>query len=787
VTNQNPAPGRVDLYIEKIAAYMNLDDAQRQDVVKELHNHLDEAIDQGVRDGMAREYAETVAMERFGDPTMLAGKFGTLQGKAWVLLEAAAYALLMFAVFQWQLRKISNRPESITSTHLAVAAVVFSLIALTARLWNRVQVNGSLRIYRFLRRTQIIPFDSISNVSLDRFHLGGSRTIYIDHGSGQKATYSMSWPNARCVGIALEVLAPDTIQPRAAAFFRKLRLRAGTESVSVKIWLTLGWIILAAGLATTFELLWSGEGMSLVYGLCLSGSALWLGLQYYLDGNRAKRAILLVLQTAFIVLVLPWNIYPLVSTADTRPLFILLAVFMPLPVLLLWWRTRNRMALVAISAAWVAIAYTSAKSVPGSVSVGSQSLGTVEGYITDATWLGRAQVNHPTLAALGYRTLASHSTEPLKPILTLTSDGETTDKLLPTGMWSIVAGGTDSTATVLTQTVGKLGPGALSDDDHEFYEINENGELTNLGRLDDTSPFMTGRTPDVAVSPDGRYFLLSAVDTVGTGTETKRYRPAIFDRETKQLLKLDNERTARPWRWSTTSTLEMLVSDYTEGDKKEHRTYEVWQLNAVTGEFTGTGKTFRMKADEYISSEISRRFAVINGEATFAITNLETGTSISLPLPNESDARPAWNSKLSRVCYLSEDRNIILAGPEGIIATLPLKRNQKIGILRIAPDGTKVFYATQRIASLMFPIGQLYVWDVSRKQNVKVGRASMVATLLAFIHYEGWGSYLPIQWTADSRSVIWNSYDFGFNRRSLIATEFRSLDYEEWAENRAGH
>ncbi len=146
---------RLDDYVLSILSRMEVDDAQRREIEKELRSHLEEAIGRGMARGLSRERAEEEAMIAFGEPTRLARLFGRKGGLGWLCFERISFGLLL-TLFCW-----------IATDHWAAFGLWGVLIwyfLIKHGLYNRVEVNGGLLIRRLGRRPLKIPFTAITKI-----------------------------------------------------------------------------------------------------------------------------------------------------------------------------------------------------------------------------------------------------------------------------------------------------------------------------------------------------------------------------------------------------------------------------------------------------------------------------------------------------------------------------------------------------------------------------------------------------------------------------------------------
>lgn len=173
---------KLRLYLEKVIARMNLDDAQRENVEREFTGHVEEAVTGAMRQGHTRSDAEAQAMRVFGEPSVIARQFGLARGYGWLLFERCALGLVActFVFIMYDNESVAFR--------VSYAAFLVALV-MGVSLWRKVEVNGVLRVRCCFRRTRKIAFDSIADVRFVKGHICGARKIRIETHDRQKAFF----------------------------------------------------------------------------------------------------------------------------------------------------------------------------------------------------------------------------------------------------------------------------------------------------------------------------------------------------------------------------------------------------------------------------------------------------------------------------------------------------------------------------------------------------------------------------------------------------------------------
>ncbi|MBN1901992.1 hypothetical protein JW926_11775 [Candidatus Sumerlaeota bacterium] len=221
---------KLDLYLEKIIAKMNLDDAQREGVEREFRAHLEEAVREGVEKGLTEDEAETEAMLAFGQPSVIARQFGITHGYGWFVFERICFSFVIYLILSLFSK---NR----------IFGIIISILFLARYLWNKIEINGTLRIRRIFRKTINIPFERIKRVTFEKGHLWGTRRIMLFY-SEKKASLSPRLRNFRCAALALDVLCPDALESGVREFFKRISLRVPRERKWVRHALTVYWLMI---------------------------------------------------------------------------------------------------------------------------------------------------------------------------------------------------------------------------------------------------------------------------------------------------------------------------------------------------------------------------------------------------------------------------------------------------------------------------------------------------------------------------------------------------------------
>ena len=278
----------IDLYLENVLSRMVVDDAQRAAIEKELRSHLEEAAATAQTKGLSREDAEREAVLAFGQLSIIARQFGFWRGAGWFYFEriAAGFFIWYFGrllVSRW-----------IEGTYVPIVFALIIGVWIFRSLYERIEVNGGLKVYLFPFRTFLIPFDGIERVSFEKGHILGWRNLLVRY-AGTEAKISTKIRGMRAAGLALESLVGDRVDEKVKTRLRRLRLRMRREPFVLKVALTAGWLATAVLAVVGMPLVWSGYGITYCYACSFGLSLLVLGLQMEFHGNRAKKGLCILL------------------------------------------------------------------------------------------------------------------------------------------------------------------------------------------------------------------------------------------------------------------------------------------------------------------------------------------------------------------------------------------------------------------------------------------------------------------------------------------------------------
>lgn len=750
---------RVDLYVEKLVAKMNLDDAQHDQVAMELRSHLEEAIETAVAAGSARDQAETEALLRFGQPSVIARHFGVLHGTVWLAFEYLAIGLLVYFWFAWQARK-GLSPLAANLLALGAAATLPSL-----GLWRNVIVNGSLRIRRVLRPTVVIPFDAIESVSFEKGHLFGARRIVVKHAKG-RAVFSTRFRGARAAAIALQVLCPETVSSEMSNYFRQTVIRARSESTRFRLIMSLLWLALLCVYGAGFHSFWHFTAIPLFVPLSVFLSLPLAFTQAWLHVDRARRGVCWLISVA-LVIVLSWLVFTSLfgDMEHARRLLLLFPAIGAVALTTLWWRGQ-RSSMVAMSAALLVLAYVVPRALVHSV-VPYRILASEYVRPSQAVALGNEDGKVVYLFEGDSEGYVSPSSPSLSSLLQV-SDTTTQLATFATDL-SLLSAGT-STALI-----------ALHDDSDamsrpvQFVQVDASGSSSTLVTL--SPEVCLGYSSSLAIpwlSPGGRY-CFSPVATAKKGD----IAIGISETSSGVLRRFDQFRASSAWRWRDDSTLTVVHPEREPGAKRGSPpfVYSVYALDAATSAVTFERKLQFCDGEYGLWQWRSGRYALLSDsdERGIAIGDLETGGCRVLPAKGTG---LCWDAANGRVAYLTDSktpRRFVVADFSGILRECPLPEEFELEGLLLSPDGKRLVTMITRPTPLAFAFKHLVMFDLESAQMHMVDRLSFYPTLFTFLWSAGPNP--PTRWSVDGTRFVYPVAKIWYEgRNALPYHEIREVD-----------
>jgi len=746
-------PTRLDLYIEKLISKMNLEAEEADEVAREVRSHLEEAIDKAVAAGARSEDAEAEALLRFGQPSVLARQFGVVSGKGWFYFERISAAVLIF----YAARLVISSDIGIYSWYLAAA---MALLYFAYTTWERIEVNGTLRIYRFLRPTLSIPFENIRRVRFQKGHAIGARYLVIEHDAGE-VEVSTRLRNMRCAAVALEVLTPTGIPAEVAAYLAKIRVRR--ETLTWRIALTMCWLSLAVAFVIGAVPIWRLEGVSWWLAGFLIGLPIVIAVQQF-RCDPARRGMLGLLALWWLLggMMLGATLF-MFSIYHARWYLIAFAASILVGLTTLWWTSPRRLPLLMVYGTIAAVLGLVRVVVPWDFSYPHQKV-IAEGnfFPASATFASGHDGTFTYLISTfggkesgGTRVLAVGSQETTQTAFghgeywLFPRDGKLRERPF------VVRGASDDQGYI-----------SLA----EVYRIGTAGVPEKLKTIPSKFDWRGYLSPEFAfVSPTERYFVTPIVDEQ---LDPKRSILAITDLESGTTVPFPKfrDRGSR-WgtRWINDEVLEVAhdTRDPNLGllqRKKLPANYELWHLNARTGEQT---KHRDLQFDNG-SWDIYRSLGegdviLVRGADDMSVANIDSGKLVPLPSRPEHTNILDFEKASKLLAYVSRNPAtgndaIIVAGAGGVVAELPLPSNLDIESLSIAPDGKKCFFIS-RPEEYLFNLAKVTLWDFKTGATSDLSHMNFIHSSTAMINspYGGFSAWYP-----DSQSFVYGLGIFWF-------------------------
>lgn len=729
----------VELYVEKLLARMNLDDAQRVDVEREFRAHLDEAIERAVREGgLPLDEAEHHALIAFGEPSFIARQFGLLNGHSWFVFErvAAMAALILFfgllAALQW---------------YLAVFLFILpgALYGLGEALWNRVEVNGVLRIHQFFRRTRVIPFDTIRAVRFQKGQVFARTRVVLEYDGG-KATVSRRLRGMSAASVALEALCPEAIRPEVLTFLRALRTRIRRETTTFRVGVAVAWAMVAITFVHGAARLWAFQGVaSSLVSAYVMGVAL-LYFQSRLHADRAKAGVCHLLLCLVSVSFVQFYFVLFGPFSWVRPFLILHGLILVSAAAIPWWRGR-RQALLLLPAAAVAVSAVAGFFLPPVWSGPIRLVAETPGWIESAHWGASGEGSFHGLITAG-------SENDAQGYLVEATDGQSTIYSLGGGHWGILPDPTTDTMTLLWSDDGFGRQGGWR---AFVYSVGQ--ELREIEPLPVRARLLALQWREQAAWSPTRKYLVTPVVAAGVSNLGEAMELAVTNVD-NGVYRLFGRMAA--WSWVDDTHLRAMDSLTTPSYRPPYREarYRSWILNAETGG--------REPEDEHVLDPGFALYTPAGATAALAthvddrgigIYNLKTKTLTRLPDQDSERAETHWYYSQSRVVYFSEiegRRVLVVAGENGVEAELPLRVTQKVRYAKLSPDGTKLLLLIAD-DEWMFYRGN-YSWSVYDIGRERLTRIAPLGAVQSIRLYLGLGIFSSedtavARWLPDSRSV----------------------------------
>lgn len=771
--------GLLDLYLEKLTAKMNLDEVQRAKVEKELRTHLEEAVQKRIQSGLSPETAEKEAIGAFGQPSLIARQFGIVSGTGWLIFERCALAgiwmlPILLNVFPF-FKRTTPTEHFDPLTALCIGLIVLGLI-IASSLWPMIEVNGSLRIRRFLRRSLSIPFEKIRRVSFQKGHFFGKRRIEVVFEEG-KMILDPDSRNFRCAALAVNVLAPDAVEENVKEYITQQTTQGPQpETWLFKSLMSVYWVIPVALLMISWPELWA---LHKVPGAFFNAWLLVLVgtiVQGYFHKNRAKRGLCWLL-IAWLVFMGALNVLLLMFGECTEVRWVLTsdAILFSIPLLIIWW-PGSRLQLVALCVVLMIASWYVRIWIPplwnGPVKLldlenrspneirllgpGGEQVAFLNAF------LGSKLFEQPAeLTLLNAEVPPIH--RPLDPELEwIFMDSPSSDYMVLKGFRYL------DKKTVETEIQ------ILDREGHTLESVSLSPPLHVEGYLSHHS--------SVCFSPDLKLLLVG--EPVHGASQSHEYKLGVYDIARNTTITLDIPIDLVPVNWLDDRrfvALEYVPEATSPGVISDLSGVRVWTVDAEIGSGT-IERELVLPESSYPHALKGGKFLCLdkgsynpfhaNSQVSMTLFDLVTGAETHLPDRNKAHSLRedfVWSPSSNRLAYLSgqnPERRVIVAEHGGVVATLPLASSAEIEEIEISPDGGKIFFTEEFPGKPPLTFTHYRVWDVDRNLTGTIRAKTIMA--------DGINSILNLRtaaWSHDSRNLA-------FQVRENICV----ADIEAWAQ-----
>jgi len=755
---------KLDLYLEKIIAKMNLDDAQRESVEREFRAHLEEAIREGTEKGLTQNQAETEAMLSFGQPSVIARQFGVTHGYAWFVFERFCVSFILYLLLKGIFPRIIAAP--------------LGILFFVSIIWNKIEVNGTLHIRRLFRRSLNIPFEDIKNVVFEKGHLWGKRRLRLNHVNGTlKISYHIR--NFRCAAMALDVLCPDAVDPKVSGFIKRLKLRIRKETSKFRWGISIYWIMVLILYLVSFPWIWSMKGISVFFPISLILLFPGLIFQALRHTDRSKVGICWILTFVSLVYVSLYILAILISFCSQQYMSLGFFFILSFALITVWWKgKRSRLLLVCGGAL---ILFLLMKFIPSSTIWKGEikTIASVDGIC----WKNIISKDN-TLYSLVSKEVEGNKFD---TNLLITTERDST--IIPLnkgdiGYWHVSPMNKPGYVALMYIPTSNSFEG-WKQGNSEFYIYNPNTGLSLISGLPENAYSFPWELN--CISPGDQYIVTPIREITDNEKSSCRSMPAFVHLTTKKCITFEGIYIGFLHGWIDENTYEIIRREYNEKEKENQ--YEIWHLNLETGEIKLKGKC-RLKGEFLISRWAKGTYIPIHSESKkeCAIMNKFTG-EISSPVVQDVKVfnllKTIWcpeKEYLACVASTQHKNEIVVIAPDRIIKTIPIPISVYIGNIKISPDGTKIIIAyiySKRF--LIFPNLHYQIIDLASDQVTEIDRLNLRQTLQSWLVEFNPVNYF--NWQSDSRSVFYFVNTFNLIKgKSKTHFEVRKANYEDWAE-----
>ena len=757
---------KLDLYLEKIIAKMNLDDAQRESVEREFRAHLEEAIREGTEKGLTQNQAETEAMLSFGQPSVIARQFGVTHGYAWFVFERFCVSFILYLLLKGIFPRIIAAP--------------LGILFFVSIIWNKIEVNGTLHIRRLFRRSLNIPFEDIKNVVFEKGHLWGKRRLRLNHVNGTlKISYHIR--NFRCAAMALDVLCPDAVDPKVSGFIKRLKLRIRKETSKFRWGISIYWIMVLILYLVSFPWIWSMKGISVFFPISLILLFPGLIFQALRHTDRSKVGICWILTFVSLVYVSLYILAILISFCSQQYMSLGFFFILSFALITVWWKgKRSRLLLVcggALILFLLMIFIPSSTIWKGEI----KTIASIDGIF----WENLLSKDNTLYS------IVSTDMEKEKHDANLLIATEKESRIIPLpkgefGNWR-VSRMSESESVAIFYTPRLKSFEWEKQEYSKVYIYNPKDGLSLLSGFPENAYYISSEID--AFSPGDNYIITPIMEITDEGKNSWRLKLAFFYLPTRKCVKFEGVYLEGFRGWIDENTYEIIGSKYNEEEKENQ--FEIWHLNLETGEKKLKGK-YRLKEDLFISQWAKGAYIPIqtNSKKECAIMNKFTG-EITSPIVKDVEKifysifKTSWcPEKEYLTCVVSSEnkKEIVVIAPDRIVKIIPVSFSEDIKNITISPDGSKILVGYKYVKRFMI-LSNLHfrIIDLVRDNQIEIERLDLLQTLFSFIIELAIENY--VNWQSDSRSVAYLISTMNL-KGGKAKTHNQSLlvKYEDWAE-----
>ena len=703
---------KLDLYIEKIIAGMNLDESQRSAVEQEFRTHLEESIRNGMKKGFSEDKAEEEAMLAFGKPSVIAAQFGASHGFGWFIFERVCFALILFLALGIAM---PSEPHYASLSLRIILVVCF----LSASLWNKIEVNGNLRIRRLFRKTRRIAFSDVESVSFEKGHLLGKRRIIIRHRNGREKI-SSRMRHFRCAALALVALCPESVGVDVRKFIERIKTKSKPQSKWFRAAFTFYWFITLFLSLVVIPPIWKTKGISLIFPLCLVLLFPGLILQAVFHTDRSKKGIcwiLVLLSLIYSVLMLiiagMYSAQTIIWMSCGFPFIIAVAVTA------VWWkgqRTGLLLLLAGLIMAFLSLHFLIPPPLTWEKEV--HTLSEVDAMYYASEWSGDSLFS---IGALGM------SKETKRPALLTASMKQSHQQLLPGGdfyYWTLSETNNPDTMHLLydkeTENIESKEPEIAP---AYIYNLNTRSfsEIDNLPERLYWGYFLLYH-PKV-ISP-GEDFLVTPLVQKGDW-EKMSGEPLILsftNMKTGECIQFEDAFISAYSGWIDNRTFEMMNIDYASTSS----------VITVTHYHVDKGKK-EEKAKHHVNDQITiykwtkrEWFPVFyrdeNKNISCSLMNKYTGELQKIvpeKLAESVTSSVSWKPEtgcLACLTLTAQGKQFIVTSNNGKRKEMKIDAEEQVITFSLSPDGTKIIAATYTSGQFIpFPFVHIRLFDFKRK------------------------------------------------------------------------